>query len=325
MGNIVLPTVIQGPAWIKTGGVAIYTEDKVEVDEVVESWTPKTTFGDAGPRHKSRVFKISTTPVGMLTAALLDYFYAAHIAPATYVGASIFPASNYSLVIESIAEGKNYTYERAGIGKPPSLFCGPSKTAFGSMDFLAIGAPATQPTSTTFIKGAQGTIDTDTSYNPSKVVTDIFSGALAALASPYNALGAMDGFMINFGYKTKNIVASDLGVADIILDADGFNIGCDFAPSDLTEAQADTLVGYQGANAVLPGQAYAGSAEAGNLVLTGINSGAAFTMGPFGAKSCKRIYQIGEHRFPKGALSLVNQMAFTTGAPTSLFSFTGIS
>src|SRR5579863_8004271 len=114
--TIVTPSVIQGPAYILHGGVVIYVESDIQVEEVVESWTPKTTFGDAGQRHKSRYFKLTFKPVGMITSALLNYFYEAHMAPQTYVGQSIFPASNFAVTVCSLAENKTYPYVLGGLG-----------------------------------------------------------------------------------------------------------------------------------------------------------------------------------------------------------------
>lgn len=321
--SIVNPSVIQGPAYIGHGGVILYVEEDIQVEELLESWNPKTTFGQAGARHKSRIFRLTFRPVGMLTAGLLDYFYAAHIAPQTYVGASIFPVSNYACTVFSIAENKTYGYVRAGIGAVPDLYCGPSASLFGQMSLICIGAAATAPTAANFIKATSGTIsEADTSFDPGKIKSDIYQGVLGSLSSPYNSLGGMDGFMVKFGYKPKNIPAGDVGIADIILDAEGFGIGLQFAPSNLTEAQVDTLVGYQGTGAVLPGQAYGASANSGSMVLTGVTYGWVFTIGPLGAQSAKRIYQIGEHRFPKGAVEMVNALGVTTGVPNPLFAFT---
>ena len=321
--SIVSPTVIEGPAYIGWGGIVIYVESDITVEEVIESWTPKTTFGDAGLRHKSRIFRLDFTPVGMISSTLLDAFYEAHLAPQTCVGVSIFPASNYAVTLYSVAEDKTYGYVRGGIGAVPDLYIGPGKTAFGKMSLLCIGAAATSPTNANFIKQTAGAIGSaDTSFDASKIKTDIYQGALGALGAPYNSLGGMDGFRFKFGYKTKNILNGDVGIADIILDADGFNLAVQFAPSDLTEAQADTLCGYQGANAVLPGLAYGNSAEAGNLVLTGFTYGWVFTAYQVGARSAKRIYKIGEHRFPAGAIEMVNQLTNTSGVPNPLFGFT---
>jgi hypothetical protein len=320
--SIVLPTVIQGPAYIGHGGVIMYVESDIQVEEQVESWTPKTTFGDAGLRHKSRMFKLTFKPVGMLTSALLNYFYEAHLAPQTYVGVSIFPASNFAVTIFSITENKTYGYARGGIWQPPDFNPTPTKTLFGSMSLITIGAAATAPTVANFLKATSGTITADTSFDAGKIKSDIYQGVLGSLSAPYNSLGGMDGFMLKFGYKPKTIPASDVGIADIILDSDGFNLTAQFAPSNLTEAQVDTLLAYQGTAAILPGQAYGGGSLAGNLVLTGVVYGWVFQANQLGARSAKRIYKIGEHRFPNGAIEMVNNLTNTTGVPNPLFGFT---
>ena len=296
--TIVTATIIQGPAYIMHGGVVIYVEQDITVEEQVETWNPKTTFGLAGERLKSRCFKISATPVGMITSALMSYFYEAFIAPQTYVGVSVIPTSNFALTICSLAENKTYGYVRAGLTEVPDFSCGPTKTAFGKASWTAIGAAATAPTNTAFLKAAIGTLTADTSFSASKIESDIYQGVLGALSTPLNSLGSLDGFGFKFGYKTKNIVASDIGIADIILDSDGFQLSVAFAPSNLTEAQVDTWLNYQGASAVLPGQSFGASATgAGDLVLTGVSYGWVFTAKQVGPKSAKRVYQIGEHRF----------------------------
>jgi len=321
--NIITPSVIAGPAYIATGGVVVYVERDIQVEDVAESWTPKTTFGDAGERHKSRMFRLTFKPVGMLTGALLDWFYEAHMAPASYVGQSIFPASNYAVTIYSVAEDKTYGYVQGGIEAPPDMTCTPTETLFGSMKLVCVGAKGVSPTSANFIKQTGGTIGSlDTSFDFSKIKTDIYNGVLGSLSSPYNSLGAMAGWQLKFGYKTKVIPSSDVGIADIHLDSDGFNLKATFAPSNLTEAQVDTLLGLQGTAAVLPGQPYGTATNSGNLVLTGQVFGWVFTANQLGAKSAKRVYSIGEHRFPNGAIEMTNAMAQTTGVPNALFSFT---
>lgn len=320
--TIVLPTVIQGPAYILHGGQVIYVEADVQVEEIVESWTPKTTFGDAGARHKSRAFKITAKDSGMLTAPRLTYYYGAYLAPQTFVGISIIPVANFALTICSLSENKTYGYVRAGLSSVPDLNMTPSKTLFGNVSWTAIGNVAVAPTNANYLKAVVGAIVADTSFDPGKIKTDIYQGVLGADAAPENSLGGMDGFMFKFGYKTKNILAGDVGIADIILDADGFDITAQFAPSNLTEAQADSLLAYQGAGAVLPGQAYGNGTLAGDLVLTGVTYGWVFTAKQVGAKSIKRIYKIGEHRFPNGALELTHYMTAAAGVPNPLFAFT---
>ena len=134
--SIVLPSIIQGPAYILHGGVVIYVEEDIQVEEILETWTPKTTFADAGERLKSRAFKITAKPVGMVTSGLLNYFYEAFLAPQTYVGVTIIPASNYALTICSLTENKTYGYVRAGLATPPDLGVTPTKTVFGSASIM---------------------------------------------------------------------------------------------------------------------------------------------------------------------------------------------
>ncbi|MGH8023110.1 MAG: hypothetical protein ACRED1_05995, partial [Limisphaerales bacterium] len=137
------------------------------------------------------------------------------------------------------------------------------------------GGAGVAPTAANFIKQASGPLGTlDTSFDASKVVTDIYEGTVGGSLWA----GAMDGFGIKFGYRTKAIAAADVGIADVVLDSSGFGIECDFAPSNMTEAVVDTLVGYQGASAVLPGQAYGSSAGAVSVTFTGVSSGFAFML-----------------------------------------------
>ena len=99
-------------------------------------------------------------------------------------------------------------------------------------------AAATVPTNANFLKAAIGTITADTSFDASKIKTDIYQGVLGGLSAPLNSLGAMNGFMFKFGFKPKTIPAADTGIADVILDSDGrelrrqvgaFRTGAEFA------------------------------------------------------------------------------------------------
>lgn len=314
--SIPLPTIIQGPAYIKVGsGPVLYTNGEISLSGNVESWNPNSTFGPLGERHKSRKDVLTLTPVGMLQAAKLDYFYAAYKTP-TAIGSSILAGA---VVISSLAENKTYTWPRGGMSKPPGLMLKPTSTVFGSMEVTCIGAGATQPTNAAFWKAADGTVTPDTSFDESKIISDIYSAALGARGAPYNAMGGMDGFEIGFDFQTKEVPNGDVGIADIFLS--GLGMTASFAPSNLTEAQADTLLALQDTTAVLPGQTYAKAGE--DLVITGAQSGAVFTFTKMGAKKSERVYAIGEHRF-KG-LDFVNAIKSASGAVSALFAYTGVS
>jgi hypothetical protein len=116
-----------------------------------------------------------------------------------------------------------------------------------------------------------------------------------------------------------DVPASDVGIADIILR--GLSTSATFAPSNLTEAQVNTLVRLQDATAVLPGQPYAKELE--DLVITGTQVGWIFSLNAMGAKRANKIYQVGAHRHTM--IEFVNQRLWTAGVPEALFGFTAPS
>ena len=97
--SVVLPLLIQGQCFLVHGGVTTYFKNGIQVSDDVVSWTPESDGGKMGDRHKARSYKLSGTPVGMLSAGFLNYAYAAHLAPATTIGRSIL---NGAAVIYSV-------------------------------------------------------------------------------------------------------------------------------------------------------------------------------------------------------------------------------
>jgi hypothetical protein len=300
---------------VKVGTQVIHVQKDIAVTENVESWNPDTYMGPLGDRHKSRKDVLAFTPVGMITTALLDFFYAAFLAPGTTIGRSIVGATP-TVQVASIAENKTYTWQRGGMSKPPSLQLKPSSTAFGAMEAACIGSAAVQPLSATFWKAAETAALADASFEESSIISDIYKMALGARQTPFDAMGGVAGFEVDFGFMVQDVPMGDVGIADMILK--GLGTGVKFAPSNLTESQVDTLLGLQGASAVLPGQAYAKAAE--HAVISGTQSGWIFTVKTQGAKNTGRVYAIGEHRFRE--LVMVNQRTWTAGAADPLFGYT---
>jgi hypothetical protein len=314
MANVVLPTVIQGPALISIAGNVHYTQKDISVEQTTESWNPESAYGPLGQRHKSRKDVITFTPVGMLTAARLNLFYFAHLDP-TKIGTSIFTGTGV-VFVSSISENKTYTWRRGGISKPPGLALKPTATVFGSMSVTCIGAAAVQPLDAHWWQAAEAAATADATFSQTSIISDIYSAALGARATPFDAMGGMNGFDVDFGFNVKEIPASDVGIADIVLE--GLSTSVTFAPSNLTDAQVNTLVRVQDATAVLPGQPYAKEME--DLIITGTQLGWIFNIDSVGAKRANRVLQVGEHRFK--LIEFVNQRLWTAGAPDPLFAYT---
>lgn len=321
MANVVLPIIIQGPAYITHGGVTLFTQQDVTVTPNIASWNPASSYGPLGERFISRSYTITATPVGQLNATLIEYLYAAHLAPGDAVGHSIIPLSNDALVINSIAEMKKYTYHRAGLSRPPNLVLSPAATAFGPAEWTALIDGGVQPENAAAYKTNEEVLaSVATSFEESEIVTDIYSAALGARSSPFNAMGSMDGFTLEFPFNLAPVTAGDVGVADIFLA--GLSLAARFIPSNLSEANLDTLLAVQNTGAVLPGQSFAKASE--DLVITGTQSGWVFTAKQVGAKEDSgRIYQTGQHRHR--GLVFAHRRVWTAGVEVAQFAYTSPS
>jgi len=318
--SIVKPTIIQGPCYLLHGGIATYFKKGLQVSDEVQSWTPDSDFGKLGERHKSRVFKISGVPTGMLTSGYLDYVYAAHKSPGTKIGRTIITGA---AVICSITESAQYSFNKAGIFTPPNLFAGPTSTAFEQVTYLAIGDLSKTPLDAAFLRTYTGSLTPDTTFDETKVISDLYSAALGTRTSPYNGMGSLNGFRITFSHDVKMIEAGDVGIGDAILKDCG--AGASFIPSNLAESDIDTLLGIEGTAATLPGQEY-GKGSGGtkeDLVITGTQLGWAFTLKNAGAKKQDRQYLIGEHRHKE--LQFVNAPVSASGVRSPYFAYTAPS
>ena len=316
MADIILPSLIQGPCYLSHGGVVTYFKNGVQLADDVVSWTPESDGGKMGERHKARSYKLSGTPVGMLTAAALNYYYAALLAPSTKIGRSIITGP---AVLYSVVQNASYSFNKAGLSKPPGLFAGPTGTVFEALEYLAIGDVTKQPTNAAFLKTA-GAYVADLSYDETKIVTDIYKAALGGRAAPFDGMGSMAGFKFNFSHEVHLEPAGDVGWADAILKDVG--AGASFVPSNLSDAEVDSVLGVQDAAATLPGQEYA-KGVAGvkeDLVVTGTQLGWVFKLKKAGAKKQARQFVVGGHRHKE--LEFVNGPTYTAGVRDPYFAFT---
>jgi hypothetical protein len=305
------PLTIQGPAILTFGAQVFYSQADVTVTLKRESFNPVGAFsGPLGERHKSASFEISFTPVGQnpLAAGMVKYF---PFTPAN-IGSSILSGA---LVIQSISQGKTWTYHRAGISKLPDLILHPLKTLFGPMTFTAIGKASTAPTDATFMATEASLAFSDVTYDPDKIVTEQYTAAWGA--TPYDVMGSHDGFTIRQNMGVKNLESADRGITNIILESLGAEV--EFAPSNLTRAQVDTLLAFQDAAVILPGASYAGAKE--DLIITGGTS-LVVTVVDVGPKEGGYKHQLGENEVQ--SIKFVNQLKFTAGVGQRLVTFTDV-
>lgn len=252
----VIPSVIRGPGIITYNGYSFYFKDDIKI-RPARGTTAVTAdmFGTLDMRHASVMVDIEATPAGMLTSLAKYYPYGpTSLVPASSVGNSIFTAADVPLVIATKA-GLTITFARGGIAQMPTLFLSPRKTAFGPMRFSALGKRASLQTTVAWLKAIANQAFADTSFDDSKMKTDVFTGTLGVRAAPYNAIGARQGFEIDLALSLDDVPDDNVGIADRIIT--DITAKCRFAPNNLTQAQLDAIASYDGADAIIPGQSVA--------------------------------------------------------------------
>lgn len=306
--NIVLPTIIQGPAYLIHNSYSFFSKDGFQEN------LDRTTFrvssdlgGDSDERLQHQKTVLSFTPSGQVES--IDKYFPHG---PTAIGASVFGATPKTIVIHTKTD--TITYPRGAVTKMPPLNLATNKTLFGAMELTAIGVPTVQPTDAAFWRTLSAAAYTPTGVNPEKIKTDVYYATFGA--SPYDAIGSIAGFEIDIEMRLKEITADAYGLADIILES--LFPTAKFIPSNLTQAQIDTLLNIQGADAMIPGQSF--SKAGTDLVITSDSFVA--TLYNSGPKSTGATYKVGEHRFKEIMFS--SKETFTSGAADPRWLFTVI-
>jgi len=317
MSTPVIPTIIRGPAVLIYNSFTWYTQGDIRVStrRNVQA-TQSDAFGNMGDTMESQVTEVSFTPVGEIKSMVKSYPYGpSNLVVASSVGASIFTASNVPLVIHTLA-GQTITYHRAGISTLSPLTASPRATLFGEMTFTCLGKRATQPTDAAFWKTIGSSAFADTSFDSANVVKDIYQAALGARATPYDDIGARNGFVFTPFIETEEVQDDNIGIADMLITSVGARVS--FAPNNLTEAQVDTLINHQDTDAIIPGQ-FIGRGPSGtpeDLVIT--SDSLVLTLHSAGIVSGENGYGVRVDR--NGNIEWTYRQTFTTGAPDPIFS-----
>lgn len=316
MSTPVLPTVIRGPAIVQFGSYSFYTEGDIR-RRLTRNTAPTVTdfHGRIDETLVSQMIDLEFTPAGELES-LIKYFPfgPSNLVAASSIGSSILTGA---CTIHTKA-GQTIAFNRAGIAKSPALRLGPRVTPYGPMTISCIGKAATQPTDPAYLKTIASLAFSDTGFDETKIVKDIYSAALGARSAPFNAMGARNGFEFEVAYDLENAEDDNIGIADRILT--GLTATLRFAPNNLTEAQVDELTLLQDTDAIIPGQSVSRgpSSVAEDLVLS--SDVLDVTLHNAGVRSVEGGYGVKVDR--NGNIEFVARMSFTTGAANPLFTLT---
>jgi hypothetical protein len=317
MSTPVIPLIIRGSGCVLFNSAVYYWTDKLTIKATRPTFeVPSDFFGNIDTRAGGgAMVDIEFTPVGQIAGLVKYYPYGpSNLVAASSVGNSILGGA---LVIATKA-GQTITYSRAGIYKSPTLQLSPRKTAFGPMTFRAMNKITVPPTDAAALKAIASASFTDASFDPTKIVSDVYTASIGERSAPFDAVGARNGFELEPVYKIEDAQDDNVGVADAHLTDITWKLR--FAPNNLTEAQVDSLAMWQGADAILSGESVArgpGSTpediivDADFLTATIHKVGVVTAEGGYGVKVDRN-----------GNLEFAQQMSFTAGAPDPLVTLT---
>ena len=306
------PTIIPGPAIVKFGGHSFYSKGGIKVTLKRDTFTVSSDpHGQVDERLKSMMTEISFTPVGQIAAAadLAPYF-----PTLAGIGKSIFNpggAGDAALVIHTLS-GQTITFARAALTKSPELNFKATDTLLGEMTFTALGKSATALTDAAYHAVLATTAFADTTFSADAITTARYLAAWGN--APYDAMIAADGIKLQIELKLSTPTEVDgFGVVDISLES--ITATATFAPANLTHAQLDTMLAFQGAAAVLPGESLAKAGT--DLVIS--SDALVVTLKKAGPKDANYTYQSGVHRFQ--GVSFSSRRTWTAGVADALWLF----
>ena len=308
MSSPALPSILSGPAIVQYNGQSYYTKTGIKRKVAPSTFMVKSDGdGTIDERLESRTIEISFTPVGMLVNATKFWPY-----NVSSCGLSLFGPADDTVTIWTKA-GQKITYQKGCISDMPELNLAATETPWGEIKMTVIGKEATQPASAGSWQAITTAAFADTTFDESKILTDIYKASWGASA-PFLNMGSMNGFKIKPKMEIGIIKVDGYGVADMTLD--GLSMEVTFAPSTLSEADMDTLLSLQGTTAIVPGQ----SLTKLNNDLTISADALTLVIPKAGPKEAEFEHASGQHRFKQ--ISWVSRRTWTSGVANPLYTLT---
>lgn len=298
--------IIQGPAIVIFNGYSYYAKGDIAVKYNRNTFNVETSMhGRIDERLQSQSVEVSFQPAGEIESIAKYFPYAV-----ADIGTSVFGAVDKTLVIWTFA-GKQITWAKAAITKMPALRLKATDTLFGDMTFMCLGKSNTALTDAAAWKAAAAVAFADATFDETKIKTARYTAAYGI--APYDAMESVDGFEIEIGMEVENNTVDAHGIVDAYLK--NLTATARMTPIALTEEQLDTLLGLQGAAAILPGESLSKSDT--DLVISGTPFTA--TIHKAGPKSFALAYGLGKNRL--GQLEFTSKRTWTAGAANPLFTF----
>ena len=292
-------TILRGPGTVKFGGVTVFDANGITCE--IESATqglPSSISGEIGTIKTDQTGKISFTPCGQISAAILAAIYPYASAA---IGSSACGAADTPCVVHSVA-GTKVTLVNCCVRKMPEIYLSPVKTAFGSVELAAALGLAKGPTDDAALYTVEQAAYDAGAPDPTGITGVAYAGTFGALSIPDTA----DGWTITPEVTLNPVSTDTLGTIDWTVASVGCTAKC--TPLGLTEEQI---------LAALPATRARGSLIGGDdLVVTGAGGlkvtlhGASLVTGPL---------RWGNTQLRAGEIGFTAHRSFAGGVPGPVF------
>ncbi len=261
-----VPLRITGPAVVVFDGNTYYFQDGLKGSLQRNTEGIKVdNFGEIAQVAKNFVVELTGKPVGALDA---DYIGSMFPDARNLHGSSIFGSTDLPLIVWaqhpfSGSDLNKVTWKRGAISKSPTLMCTATRGQIigGEITFTCLMASDFNLTSASAWYTAINAAYTGSSLDLDTIRYARYTAALGARSTPYDAMLAIDGFVLEATFGTKDIEVDNFGIIDRVYDANSYTATCKFKPANLTKAQVDALIRVQDTTALLPGDVIGGSDE----------------------------------------------------------------
>lgn len=292
-------TILRGPGTVKFGGVTVFDANGITCE--IESATqglPSSISGEIGTIKTDQTGKISFTPCGQISAAILAALYPYASAA---IGSSACGAADTPCVVHGMS-GTRVTLVNCCVRKMPEIYLSPVKTAFGSVELAAALGLAKGPTDDAALYTVEQAAYDAGAPDPTGITGVAYAGTFGALSIPDTA----DGWTITPEVTLNPVSTDTLGTIDWTVASVGCTAKC--TPLGLTEEQI---------LAALPATRARGSLLGGDdLVVTGAGGlkvtlhGASIVTGPL---------QWGNTQLRAGEIGFTAHRSFAGGVPGPVF------
>lgn len=223
-------SIIRGPGTVTYGGVTIYDASGItaEVDSATQE-VPSSIAGKLDTIKTDQTGKVSLTPVGNLSEALLDVLYPSWVR-VPEIGRSVFGAVDAPLVVASKA-GTKVTFFAAGMTKCPDLLLSPVKTTFGAAEFGALLANGKLPTDANSLYKVEAAAYAYGEPPRTGLTGHHYTGTYGALSIP----DTVDGWTVGIEIQLQAVSTDSQGTIDYTLG--GVNVTARCTPLGLSESQ----------------------------------------------------------------------------------------